>query len=431
MVKVEAGATGKTLVLSAFALTLLYALFLDPVILLAAIASASIAAYALCLAVLKAKRLRGNLKVKPGEASLRLVAGTRKTVKVKVEAPKRAKFFVRHPLKFCRVKPELYRANEELTLEVSPSVSGVYASEWLELRVYSPLKAFAAEFQVPFRTSVTVIPRVIPAVIRALEVASSLGVAAYEVPLQAIGRGTEYAETREYIPGDDLRRMDWKATARLQKLMVKQYHQEAGGRVNLVYDLKAAGPASKDKAATEFLNTAVTLTTQNLPYTITIVDEKGQMQTLRFKDGLTALLTAIKYALKAVEVDYTYLYELMDPQAAREALILLKMVEGGQAPIEERGKKPPEEPFNAIAVTCLLGDLTWLIDLHEEAKKLGGRLTVYTPPQVWLDSPTLEQAYMDFERQIRIMASLKRKGIELKTGETALEKEKLVNVNNR
>lgn len=40
------------------------------------------------------------------------------------------------------------------------------------------------------------------------------------------GRGMEFAEVREYVPGDDVRSIDWNVTARLGKPYVKRYMEE-------------------------------------------------------------------------------------------------------------------------------------------------------------------------------------------------------------
>ncbi len=40
------------------------------------------------------------------------------------------------------------------------------------------------------------------------------------------GEGFEFAELREYIYGDDVRKIDWKTTAKLRKPFVKIYHEE-------------------------------------------------------------------------------------------------------------------------------------------------------------------------------------------------------------
>lgn len=40
------------------------------------------------------------------------------------------------------------------------------------------------------------------------------------------GQGFEFAELREYIYGDDIRKIDWKTTAKIGKPFVKVYHEE-------------------------------------------------------------------------------------------------------------------------------------------------------------------------------------------------------------
>ena len=40
------------------------------------------------------------------------------------------------------------------------------------------------------------------------------------------GEGFEFAELREYVYGDDVRKIDWKTTAKLGKPFIKIYHEE-------------------------------------------------------------------------------------------------------------------------------------------------------------------------------------------------------------
>ena len=40
------------------------------------------------------------------------------------------------------------------------------------------------------------------------------------------GRGMEFAEVREYLPGDEIRSIDWNVTARLQIPHVRQYNED-------------------------------------------------------------------------------------------------------------------------------------------------------------------------------------------------------------
>ena len=55
------------------------------------------------------------------------------------------------------------------------------------------------------------------------------------------GRGMEFAEAREYQPGDDVRPIDWKVTARVGEPFVKIFDEERELPVMLVVDASASG----------------------------------------------------------------------------------------------------------------------------------------------------------------------------------------------
>ena len=53
------------------------------------------------------------------------------------------------------------------------------------------------------------------------------------------GRGMEYAESRAYQPGDDIRTIDWRLTARSNEVHTKLFHEERERPVYLLLDLRA------------------------------------------------------------------------------------------------------------------------------------------------------------------------------------------------
>ena len=55
------------------------------------------------------------------------------------------------------------------------------------------------------------------------------------------GRGMDFADVREYVPGDDVRRIDWNVTARLRKPFVKRHVEERELVVMLLVDASASG----------------------------------------------------------------------------------------------------------------------------------------------------------------------------------------------
>lgn len=54
------------------------------------------------------------------------------------------------------------------------------------------------------------------------------------------GSSVEFAEHKEYSPGDELRHVDWKAYAKLDRYYVKQFEQESQLTVYLVLDASAS-----------------------------------------------------------------------------------------------------------------------------------------------------------------------------------------------
>ncbi|MDD2804031.1 MAG: DUF58 domain-containing protein [Elusimicrobiales bacterium] len=65
------------------------------------------------------------------------------------------------------------------------------------------------------------------------------------------GRGIEFSEVREYVPGDDVRAIDWNVTARANKPFIKQYIEERELTLMILCDVSASqsfGSSSKPKS---------------------------------------------------------------------------------------------------------------------------------------------------------------------------------------
>src|SRR5262249_43970816 len=54
------------------------------------------------------------------------------------------------------------------------------------------------------------------------------------------GTSIEFAEHKEYAPGDDLRHMDWKAVARVERYYIKRFEDETEMRTFLLLDGSAS-----------------------------------------------------------------------------------------------------------------------------------------------------------------------------------------------
>src|SRR5215467_632041 len=54
------------------------------------------------------------------------------------------------------------------------------------------------------------------------------------------GRGLEFSEVREYVPGDEVRMIDWNVTARMNEPYVKKFIEERELVLYLLVDVSAS-----------------------------------------------------------------------------------------------------------------------------------------------------------------------------------------------
>jgi uncharacterized protein (DUF58 family) len=96
------------------------------------------------------------------------------------------------------------------------------------------------------------------------------------------GFNVEFAEYREYSPGDDLRRLDWRVLGRTDRFYVKQYEEESNLRATLVLDCSASmqyGPRALNKfnyAATAAASLATLLVEQQDPVGMALFDNEAR-----------------------------------------------------------------------------------------------------------------------------------------------------------
>lgn len=61
------------------------------------------------------------------------------------------------------------------------------------------------------------------------------------------GSSIEYQDRKDYVPGDDLRHVDWRAFARTDRLTIKLYREEIAPRVDIVIDTSCSMESTPEK----------------------------------------------------------------------------------------------------------------------------------------------------------------------------------------
>ena len=128
------------------------------------------------------------------------------------------------------------RANEERELEFPVRCVrwGSYLPGELHVRAGDRLGAFAFEDVVDLRVPLKVypLPEQLLGILKPLETQVYTG----NQVARAKGDGIEFAEIRPFVPGDRVRRINWRASARRGELVVNELHAERNTDVLLLLD---------------------------------------------------------------------------------------------------------------------------------------------------------------------------------------------------
>jgi uncharacterized protein (DUF58 family) len=76
---------------------------------------------------------------------------------------------------------------------------------------------------------------------------------------RGVGDGLEFADHRDYAPGDDLRFIDWAYYARMEKLLLRLFHRHSEAPVALLVDVSASMAAPNEGKLLYALRTAAAM----------------------------------------------------------------------------------------------------------------------------------------------------------------------------
>ncbi len=113
---------------------------------------------------------------------------------------------------------------------------GEYALGPVAVGFFDPLGLFFRTRRFPAQERFTVLPKPLPLARLGLEGRSTL-LAAANPDQQARGESLKFYGVREYRPGDSLRHVHWKASARLSRLVVRQFEASVSSQITIFLDL--------------------------------------------------------------------------------------------------------------------------------------------------------------------------------------------------
>lgn len=126
--------------------------------------------------------------------------------------------------------------NKELQYTIIPTLRGEYEFGDIVVLVKSPLRMIQRKYQLPASRQIAVYPSYIH-----LNRYSLKNLKYYTRDIGAkktrrIGQSMEFEHIKDYVKGDDIRYINWKASAKRGELMVNQYTEERAQQVYCLID---------------------------------------------------------------------------------------------------------------------------------------------------------------------------------------------------
>ncbi|UMB55008.1 DUF58 domain-containing protein [Lutibacter sp. A64] len=222
--------------------------------------------------------------------------------------------------------------NYNFEYEVIPVERGEYHFGNLNIFVSSPLKIIARRFKFQENEMVAVYPSYIQ--MKKYEfLAMSNRLTAFGLKkIRKIGHTLEFEQIKNYIAGDDVRTINWKATAKHSQLMVNQYQDEKSQPIYSIIDLGRVMkmPFEELKLLDYAINSALAFSNIALRKN----DKAGLITFAKKVDTIVAAsnkkthLNVINEALynittKYNDADFGYLYAVIKRKVTQRSLLIL------------------------------------------------------------------------------------------------------------
>jgi uncharacterized protein (DUF58 family) len=110
------------------------------------------------------------------------------------------------------------------------------------------------------------------------------------------GRGIEFEDVREYQPGDDVRTMDWKVTARTGKPHIKRYVEEREQFFYLIVDVSASMRHGSQNRKSQTVSEVCAL------LTMAAIKNQDRVGLILFSDEIEQIVPAAKGRIHAMRI---------------------------------------------------------------------------------------------------------------------------------
>ena len=346
-------------------------------------------------------------------------------------------------IEFLRFSPNRIPGREGVTkvhAQFKTPYSGEYSAEELRVDVKDPIGLFSESCSIPVSFEFTVYPKLLDIALTTMKILGRGGIG--DTPTNYAGIGTEPYEMRNYQIGDDIRQVNWKATARTGELMVTEHTREVGASYYLVLEAIASNYFDRDSLATTFLQIANSLTLLGGRFGIVVHDGDQVTSIKRLDEYSNSLEFALNAALDFTDLQSAKLpnkLEMLPSQVMktnRDALSMLglsllsKLEESARVKMRDSVKARPfktltdlvgensDEPPAVFYVSGLFDSIESVLETGSYLKRVyGSDFIVINPISPWVVAANEEEGVALYDRHSRNLEILRKSQIEYHVGE--------------
>lgn len=294
-----------------------------------------------------------------------------------------------------------------------PTRRGDRLADAVTVRSWGPLRLAARQASLPVPGRLRVLPpfrsrRHLPSRLARLRELDG------RASVQVRGHGTEFDSLRDYVIGDDVRSIDWRATARRQQVVVRTWRPERDRRVLVVLDTSRTSAARigdeprLDAAMDAALLLSALASRAGDRVDLVAVDRRvrAHVEGVRGSRLLGALVEAMAPLEPALlEADWPLVVGEVQRRMTQHGLVVL--LTPLEAAAVEEGLLPVVHHLTGRH-TVLLGSVTDPV-LHEMASRRGDVDAVF-------DAAAAERTALD---RVAVTGALERAGVEVVEGSPA------------
>jgi hypothetical protein len=355
---------------------------------------------------------------------------------------------------YLKIMPNRFQSigRSRVSVEFRSPFAGNYLLKYIKAELLSPLSLFETTIKLDVQLSYKVYPKIHDIALATTKLLASSGIG--EIPTEVPGIGTEFYDTREYQSGDDIHRVNWKATARLGELIVNEHAKEVGASYYLILESRVTNYFDLDRLASTFLQIANILFISGANFGVIVQDGIRVTSFKKMERPFDSLLFALNVALEYSRIEeqdplleltpipsriirstrdalskegFTLLSQIEDISQSQMQANILRDENDVATTILKIMKENSVEPPAIIHVGALRSpEISRLIELSDSVKRVyNSEFIVVDPTKPWVVALDESEGARLYENRMRILKIFSNSNVRYFVGDPLQISEKL------